>query len=77
MICLSRAAVGAMFIVLIGVHCAGRNWIFNTFLDHPSIGAIGVFGPANLRQGQGRVLCTKIGGVIVQITLNLFDGSHW
>ena len=26
----SRAAVGAMFIVLIGVHCAGRNWIFNT-----------------------------------------------
>ena len=30
MICPSRAAVGAMFIVLIGVHCAGRNWIFNT-----------------------------------------------
>ena len=30
MICPSRAAVGAMFIVLIGVHCAGRYWIFNT-----------------------------------------------
>ena len=30
MIYQSRAAVGAMFIELIGVHCAGRNWIFNT-----------------------------------------------